>query len=171
MCRNALAGTPANSHLDELESFYWVLFFIVCVHDGPGLCLSRQALSPDMELILADNCKAAARAKKDHFSRPFDLPLASFWGEPVVRLMRNLHLFIHKRILAEGTAIELGQDPPSHDPGADYNEISRHFSLAIQEIVMPRPRNDPLMETIETKRYRADFLGLYVALENPALKM
>ena len=158
MCRKALNGEPANSYLDDLESFYWVLFFIVCVQDGPGLSSSRQALWPDIQLLVTDNCKAAALSKKDHFSRPFDLPLASFWGQPVVRLMRNFNLFIHKRILAADTAMELGQDPPSHDPGADYNELSCYFSRAIQELVMPSPRNDPVMETYETKRYRAKFL-------------
>jgi len=158
MCQNALHGEPANSHLDDLESFYWVLFFIVCVQDGPGLSSSRQALWPDIQLLVTDNCKAAALAKKDHFSRPFDQPLASFGGQPVVRLMRNLHLFIHKRILTADTAMELGQDPPSHDPGADYNEISCYFSRAIQELVMPSSCNDPVMETDEMKRYGANFL-------------
>ena len=36
MCRNELVGESANSHLDNLESFYWVLCFIICVDGGPG---------------------------------------------------------------------------------------------------------------------------------------
>src|SRR5882724_10278977 len=99
MCRNALNGKPADSHLDDLESFYWVLCFIVCVHDDPGPSSARQAMSPEMTLFVVENCQAASLAKHHHFSRPFGLALVSFWEKSVVRLMRNLHLFFHKRIV------------------------------------------------------------------------
>ena len=142
MCRNALDGKLANSHLDDLESFYWVLCFIVCVDYDPGLSSARQAVSPEMTLFVVENCKAASLAKHHHFSRPFGLPLASFWGQSVVRLMRNLHLFFHKRTVAQDAAMDLGQDPPPHDPGADYKEISSYFDLAIKELGRPDPGSD-----------------------------
>jgi len=152
MCKNALGGKPANSHLDDLESFYWVLCFMVCFHDGPGLSSSQPVLSPEMKLLVTVDFETAAHGKSNHFALPFGLPLASFWGRSIVRLMRNLHLFFHKRILAQEHA---EKDPPPHDPGADYKEILSYFSLAIQELGVPNPDTTcTLMETIETKRYR-----------------
>jgi len=73
--------------------------------------------------------------------------------------MQNLHLFFCKRFLAQEAANELEQDPPPHDPGADYKEILDYFFLAIHELVVPNPGETlcTLMETIETKRYRAGF--------------
>src|SRR5882724_13075068 len=161
MCKNALGGKPANSHLDDLESFYWVLWFIVCFHDGPGLSSSQPVLSPEMNLLVIVNCKSAARSKRNHFALPFGLPLATFWGGGVLRLMRNLHWFFHKRILEQEDAMEFEQDPPPRDPCADYKEIVSYFSLAIKELV-PNPGDTlcTLMETIETKRYRAGFHDL-----------
>ena len=154
MCRKALLGEPANSHLDDLESFYWILCFFLSVHHGPGLSSSQPVLSPEMKLLVTVDCESAAHSKKNHFSEPFGLPLAALWGRSVVRFMRNLHLFFRKRIFAQEAVVEFGQDPPPHDPGADYKEILCYFSLAIQEHA---PYTQ--METIETKRYRAGFLG------------
>ena len=163
MCRKALLGQPANSHLDDLESFYWVLCFIICSHHGPGLSSSQLVLSPEMKLLVTADCESAARSKRLHFSGPFELPLASFWGRSVLHLMRNLHIFFRNRILAQETAHKLGLDPPPNEPGADYTEFSGYFSLAIQELMTPEPDNavcmllTPVMDTIETKQYSAGF--------------
>src|SRR5882724_3575217 len=131
MCKNALGGKPANSHLDDLESFYWVFCFIVSVHDGPGLSSSQPVLSPEMKLLVTVDCESAARSKRTHFAGPFELPLSAFGGWGVLRLMRNLHLYFRKRFLAQEAAMELEQDPPPNDPGADYKEILQYFFLAI----------------------------------------
>ena len=81
-----------------------------------------------------DNCESAAYSKRTHFSLPFGLPLSSFWGGSVLRLMRNLHLFFYKRFLAQEAVKDWEQDPLPNDPGADYKEILQYFSLAIQEL-------------------------------------
>src|SRR5882724_2830845 len=80
MCRTALLGEPADSHLDDLESFYWVLCFILSAHHGPGLSSSQPVLSPEMKLFVMNNSESAAHSKGNHFALPFGLPLASFWG-------------------------------------------------------------------------------------------
>jgi len=120
MCRKSLLGESANSHLDDLESFYWILCVFLSVDHGPGLSSSQPVLSPEMQLLVTNNSHSAARSKRSHFDQPFGLPLASFWERSVVRLMRNLHLFFRKRIFAQEAVVEFGQDPPPHDPGADY---------------------------------------------------
>src|SRR5882724_9185378 len=133
MCRKALLGELVNSHLDDLESFYWILCFFLSVHHGPGLSSSQLVLSPEMKLLVTVECESAAHSKKNHFSEPFDLPLASFWGRSIVRLMRNLHMFFRQRFLAQAAVMDLEQGPPTHDPASDYKEIIDYFSLAIQE--------------------------------------
>src|SRR5882724_8996840 len=83
MCKNALGGKPANSQLDDLESFYWVLCFMVCFHDGPGLSSSQPVMSPEMNLLVIVDGKSAALSERNHFVLPFGpfgLPLAAFWG-------------------------------------------------------------------------------------------
>jgi len=148
MCRKALLGESANSHLDDLESFYWILCFFLSVHHGPGLSSSQPVLSPEMKLLVTVDCESAAHSKRKHFSGQFRFPLASFWGSSVVGLMRNLHSFFSKRISAQEAVVEFGQGPPPHDPDADYKEILCYFSLAIQEHA---PYTQ--METNETKLY------------------
>ena len=125
MCRNALFGKSANSYLDDLESFYWVLCFIICVHGGPGP--SRCELSPKMKLLFINNQDAAANAKLDHFETSFKLPISPYFGPPVAELARNLHSFFENRIT-------LG---PAHDLKAvqlDYAEIVGYFASAIKRL-------------------------------------
>ena len=125
MCRNALSGRSANSYLDDLESFYWVLCFIICVHGGPGP--SRCELAPEMKLLLINDQYAAATAKVDHFRTPFHLPVAAFFGPPVTELATTLHSFFENR-------------GPVHDLNAaqlDYTEVVGYFAWAIKRLTQP----------------------------------
>jgi hypothetical protein len=128
MCRNALFGQSANSYLDDLESFYWILCFIICVHGRPGP--SRCELSPAMELLFTTKPQAAANAKEDHFETTFHLPVSPFFGLPIVDLVRKLHGFFRNRIIQEAAANR-------EAARLDYQEIVGYFASTVNRLRQP----------------------------------
>ena len=122
-----------SSHLEDLESLYWLLCFIIAGHSGPDLATCRLApkLWPaDIQLWQTPNAPAAAAAKEGHLRRVFKLTVQQCF-EGLERLVRNLHAFFQARLQDTQTTI------PVADAQKDFREFLGYFSQTIQELESP----------------------------------
>jgi len=116
--RNTLLQTPVCSHLDDLESLYYLFFFIIVGHDGPNLAKTRPAKTvPIMETWLLPSLDAST-GKGSHLALRFQVQVKE-WYSPVKVLLQNLHEFFRRRISMAG-----GDDmyPPTENPGSDLED-------------------------------------------------
>jgi len=133
----SLGGFVAGSHLDDLESIYWILCFIIAHHDGPDLATSRLAKTPSVLVgWLSEDEWSAVIAKNSHLTEDFNLPVQD-WFRPLEPLARSLHSFFQSRILARDEARRLGEALPLPDAREDYEKFVAMFSQAIQAVEWP----------------------------------
>ena len=123
MSRNLLENRPIHSHLDDLESFYYVLCWLICEYDGPGdVNASRLKKTPQQ---LKDLDSRGGAKKIEHFQNDFDLPVQPWFGEIFREMTVHLHGFFHCRTKPDG---------PTPDPEHDYEEFISHIRRAIERL-------------------------------------
>jgi len=118
------------TYVDELESFYWILCYIVVLHEGPGLSATRLEATDATRFLAAPiDAKQMATDKKGNLLwKKFVLPVQDWFGEPIQKLTANLHSYFHRRIQEENMAII-----PSRTDYDDYKEFIDYFVEALGE--------------------------------------
>lgn len=129
-----LEGKLSNSHLDELESIYWILVFIVSLHDRLDASLLRMASPTAIRVIeaLEGDAAAGASAKKGYLKADFVIPVLDWSGQPVKKLVEDFHVFLQSRLKAGKTGKVL-----QVDANDDYRTVVGYFHQAIRELESP----------------------------------
>lgn len=123
MSRNILQSRLSHSYLDDLESFYYVLCWLICEYDGPGdVSASRVEKTPKQ---LKDLDSKDGAKKSEHMRNEFELPIRPWFGEIIREMAMHLHSFFHRRTRF---------DAPTWDPGQDYEEFIGHIRHAIERL-------------------------------------
>jgi serine/threonine protein kinase len=162
MSRNLLQNGLESSHsyLDDLESFYYVLCWLICEYDGPGDVRTSRVTKTLPQLRNLDSKDGAT--KSEHIRNDFDLPIQPWFGQIFQEMAMQLHGFFHRRI---------NPDRPTLDPENDYQEFIGHFMHAIVKLgpesdAMATQRAGPVPEAepgallaIRPKRKAADMEG------------
>ncbi|KAF8522008.1 hypothetical protein JB92DRAFT_2888933 [Gautieria morchelliformis] len=163
MSRNLLQKKHASSHsyLDDLESFYYVLSWLICEYDGPGDVRTSRVTKTPPQLKKLDSKDGAT--KSEHIRNDFDLPIQPWFGQIFQEMAMQLHGFFQRRT---------NSDRPTLDPERDYQEFIGHFRHAIvkleleADVVAPQ-RAAPVPEAdsgavlaIHPKRKAADMEGV-----------
>ncbi|KAF6765540.1 hypothetical protein DFP72DRAFT_1108369 [Ephemerocybe angulata] len=95
-------SVPVHDHLDDLESFYYVLLDLIFSRFDIG----RRCIIDQMEKEWDnDDDDLSASAKEYFISKPFDVKdVPSFWSEECKEMLMSMHEFIGKLVM-EKTAI------------------------------------------------------------------
>lgn len=130
MSTNVLEGKKPHDYLDDLESFYFALVYILIMFKRPR-CLRREP--PD--ILRQWRGKFAYAAKMGHFIDPtFDLEIADWFGAPFRDLASRLHHHFGSRIRNPKIAKVTGEILPPVDPMKDSDEFLAHIRQAITEV-------------------------------------
>jgi hypothetical protein len=141
MSRNVLDAGP-HTYLDDLESFYYVLCWILVVYERP-----RAWMAELPELISSWDEPGSSNIKQGLLNHDFNFSVAPWFGGSLRRLIGRLHRFFRFRF-------ELLQKPLSSlDPAKDYDEFLSHIRQGIAEMdeepepvehVSPSPKKETL---------------------------
>ncbi|KAF8576675.1 hypothetical protein K439DRAFT_1397152 [Ramaria rubella] len=113
-----------HSYLDDLESFYYVLCWMVCIYDGPG-DQHGSHIEETPPVLAAWDARDEGAAKRQHMHEEFSLPVQPYFGDAVREMTMRLHDFFKYRTRGDG---------PSLDVNRDYDEFIGYVKTAIQHV-------------------------------------
>ncbi len=129
MSRNALEGKEVHSCMDDLESFYYVLVFIVLAYSGPK--------SPKDSIVspLDDWRRPLAfKAKEGYFFFDFKYKLSDWFGAPFKNLAIQLHSIFKTHLIQRFIAEHQNTSQPVLDPAHVYDQFLAFTRCAIEEV-------------------------------------
>ena len=112
-----------HTYLDDLESFFYVLCWILASFEGPG---NRVAEVPQLVALWDD--PASHILKLGLFSGEFILPVSPWFGLSFRNLAAHLHHFFDVR------EDLVGKPFSSLDPAKDYDEYISHIRQSIVDL-------------------------------------
>jgi hypothetical protein len=124
MSVNVLENCGPHTYLDDLESFFYVLCWIVTAFPGPGqmmIHIPRQLSRWDREI--APDAKAYM-----FYDRGHRLPLQEWFGHPIHTLISRLLVFFADRCNDRGKLLS------ESNPAADYNEYLSHIRACMVDL-------------------------------------
>jgi hypothetical protein len=129
MSRNVLKGRGPHTYFDDLESFFYVLCWILVAFEGPGLGIA--ALPPALSQW---DGPASYLTKQGILSDDFELSISPWFGKSLRELAIRLHRFFEFR----GT--HSGRPLASLNPAEDYDEFLDHIRQGIADLAAePEP--------------------------------
>lgn len=168
-------GDPVllHEHIDDIESFFWVLFWITREQVAPG----TDANLLDDTLKVRSKMEAVAEGsvsfKKDVLRDSFSLTLQAGWSKHILILMKHLAQFLDTRSFTKrqqfhdkkvaATPNELVDIAPT-----DYSTVLGHFDIAIaalknEKFADPTSPNPPLTDDQPEPSSRHRTRSLYVS--------
>jgi hypothetical protein len=124
MSRNALEGKRPHTYIDDLESFYFVLCWILMVYSGPH----KPRAAPPKQAVWWD-ISDSFTMKQGHFGRPkFHLPVDAWFGPCFSALAARLYDFFLLRDLSSSEPV------PPNDPKQDYDKYLGHIRQCIIDL-------------------------------------
>ncbi|KAF5331412.1 hypothetical protein D9611_011849 [Ephemerocybe angulata] len=117
---------PVHDHLDDLESFYYVLLELIFGRSDPGKTWVIDWMEEQWD---NDDDELSATAKEYFLSEPFDArDVPSFWSEECKEMLRSMHEFIGK-LVREKTAIvgDMAQPWTLENMAQLYAEKDEHY--------------------------------------------
>jgi hypothetical protein len=145
-----------HSYIDDLESFYYVFCWLVCVYDGPGDISSSRLENIPEALAALDG--QDVEAKFNHLSEPFDLPVLPWFGDVFRDMMKQLHDLLQKLVSTRSFEYE-------YDPDGDYKEYLKYIDDAIgklgweERFAAPPRRSKRLARLAATDNSKRNKLG------------
>ncbi|KIJ46125.1 hypothetical protein M422DRAFT_778612 [Sphaerobolus stellatus SS14] len=112
-----------NTYLDDLESFYYVLIYVIVFYEKPGI---PQKTRP--EILQEWEGPRAFESKEQHFSLPFNIKVPDYMGKAMECLASNMHAFFVSNSSRQG---EIASPTARR---AHYSSILKHFESAISMI-------------------------------------
>jgi Fungal protein kinase len=124
MSGKVLEGKVPHTYLDDLESFYYVLCWILTIYTAPhkARCKPRGIAS------WWDNSMSYQMKIGQIASYSFDLPLEPWFGPCFQKLASSLHKFFHVR------RPSMGDLAPPVDPAKDYDEYLGYIRQCILDM-------------------------------------
>jgi len=123
MSRNVLRETGPHTYLDDLESFFFVLCWILVAYQRPGIIRVEM---PDTISLWDD--PGSYLYKIGLLASEFKLPVSPWFGQSLRALLVRLHGFFNKREAL------LGRPPSDPDPVRDYDEFLSHIEQSITDL-------------------------------------
>ncbi|KAF7318164.1 hypothetical protein HMN09_00324600 [Mycena chlorophos] len=123
-------------HMDDLESVYYVLFYILCYFDTTGSRLTA-APEPIVEWFeVYDDSSSLANLKSYFLGRPFFWTLTRYPSEAPVLLvlMKKLQRIFKERADEADMAVHTGQALPKTVAEDDYEAFLSPLEAAIQQL-------------------------------------
>jgi hypothetical protein len=127
MSRNVLRGKGPHTYFDDLESFYYVLAWLLASFHGPG-AVSGTSKNPVPGYVEAWDGPSPFFLKHGQFAPLFELPVDPWFGTSLRHLALQLHLFFVRR------SDLIGKPLSSLDPAKDYDEFLGHIRECIAEL-------------------------------------
>ncbi|KAF8530000.1 hypothetical protein JB92DRAFT_557978 [Gautieria morchelliformis] len=123
MSGRVLEGKVPHTYLDDLESFYYVLCWILMVHTAPRVQRTPPSIASYWDKSMSHAIKLGQIA-----SYAFDLPLEPWFGSCFQVLASRLHNFFHIR------RPSMGDLAPPVDPNKDYDEYLGYIRQCILDM-------------------------------------
>jgi hypothetical protein len=124
MSRNVLEGENPHIYLDDLESFYFVLCWILMVYSGPH----KARVPPPKHASYWDGPKPYVSKAGEILGGYFRLPVDPWFGPCLKALARRLYTFFHIRCPMYGDLV------PPVDSKKDYDEYLGHIQQCILDM-------------------------------------
>ncbi|KAF8637550.1 hypothetical protein AX16_010784 [Volvariella volvacea WC 439] len=127
---------PAHCHLDDLESFYYVLAWICLTFDGPGKKKAAEGQLPSLREWDDLDRGSAFKAKRDFLSAEFPMEYLSDYFKPLRKLLRILHDLTYTRF--RQTRFEATPDKPVatlyQDVDMAYAMLLKAYDVALSKL-------------------------------------
>jgi hypothetical protein len=124
MSVNVLRNIGPHTYLDDLESFFYVLCWIVTAFYGPGeMMVDTPPELSSWDQDIAASCKSGMLLFDRH-----DLLLQKWFGWPIHSLISHLFVFLKDRCLTRGKLLS------ALNPAADYDEYISHIRACVVEL-------------------------------------